>query len=318
MAINISFVNCKTAIKYKDKFSNLIYDSNHHANYTESYSHEEANEKCAEMIDYIEKGKATVLGAFDGEVLIGMLWSYVYPFREDTNRLYISIVHIDEKYRGKKIGSQMFDIIENYARQKGYRCIFLHAEGDNAQARGFYKHCGFEEERVQLVLDMSKHPKNVNLDITSRGGEIRNATFNDIKYHFEEFAELFLRNEKAHLYTDSMNISDAKYEMELLEYYLTEGKANIYYFRESEKIVGFIWLFPIDYHGKKRFHVKALTVDEEYTGRGLARQLLQQMKNNLRSEDVVYTFCDYVNKGAIYVHKSVGFVEEGMQYVKII
>ena len=117
---------------------------------------------------------------------------------------------------------------------------------------------------------------------------------------------------------DNMTIADAEYEIELLEGYLTEGKANVYYIQESGKIVGFIWYFPIDYYGEKRFHVKALSVDEEYTGRGYARKLLQQMKKRLRSEDVAYTFCDYVNKGAIYVHKSVGFVEEGMQYVKVI
>lgn len=170
MSVNILFVNSDMARKYKDKFADLIYASNHHANFTDSYSHEEADMKCSEMIDYLEKNQAAVLGAFDNDSLIGMLWSYPYPFREDKNRLYISIVHIDETYRGQKIGSRMFSLIDNYAKEKGYRCVFLHTEGDNAQARGFYKHCGFKEERVQLVLDMSK-VNNVKPKNKSGGGQ---------------------------------------------------------------------------------------------------------------------------------------------------
>lgn len=134
----------------KEKISNIIYKSVKNSLYTDSFTVESAVHKCEELEEYLKDDRAISYGAFDGTDLIGFVWAYNYPFRDDKNRLYVSIVYVDELYRGKSIGSKLLECVEEYARGNNYSSLFLHTEGHNFAAQGFYKSLGFSIERLQL------------------------------------------------------------------------------------------------------------------------------------------------------------------------
>ena len=88
-------------------------------------------------------------GVFDSDELIGYVWAYEHTFREEI-RIYVNEIHVDEAYRNRGIGKQLLSAVENLARGRGYKALYIHAEGDNDGAIRLYQNEGYEIERVQL------------------------------------------------------------------------------------------------------------------------------------------------------------------------
>lgn len=146
----IKILSVTDAMKYKNTLSKFIYESKMNSVYRTTYTKEEANLKSSELIEYLKKDKALLIGAIERDELIGMLWAYYYPYREDLNRIYVSILHVDEKNRSKGLGSLLIKKIEEYAYVNGVSSIFLHTDAVNKGAMHFYEANGFSLERVQL------------------------------------------------------------------------------------------------------------------------------------------------------------------------
>ena len=53
---------------------------------------------------------------------------------------FIANVFVDEKYRGRRISQQMIERIKEYAKELGYRTVYLKSEH-----RGLYEKYGFEK-----------------------------------------------------------------------------------------------------------------------------------------------------------------------------
>ena len=137
--VNIKQLSYEDALKNKENIVSFIYESVKMSNYEELYTKEQAMDKADELCDYIHNHKAIVLGAFYKDNMIGFLWAYEYPFRDDTNRLYISIVHVLDEYRNIHIGAELLRNIEQIAKNKGFDRLYLHAEATNSKACNFYK-----------------------------------------------------------------------------------------------------------------------------------------------------------------------------------
>jgi ribosomal protein S18 acetylase RimI-like enzyme len=58
------------------------------------------------------------------------------------NALFIDLLWVEEKYRGRGLGRQLMDRAESEARQKG--CTFAHVNSHSLQAPGFYKKLGYK------------------------------------------------------------------------------------------------------------------------------------------------------------------------------
>ncbi len=142
--------------EYRETISRYIYKSVVNSRFMDSYTEEDARAKCGELEHYLEQDKAVVYGAFDGDQMAGFIWAYDYPFREDRNRLYISIIYLDPSFRGQHIGQQLIAAVRTYAADNGYRALFLHTEGHNTGAQAFYAAMGFAVERLQLVEEIDK------------------------------------------------------------------------------------------------------------------------------------------------------------------
>lgn len=141
---------------HRQTLAQYIFESNNHCHYINNYSLTEAESKVFEMKEYIKGGKAIVYGAIENEKLMGFVWSYTYPFREDTNRLYVSIIHVNDICRSKGIGNLLLKALEIEAKELGYNAIFLHTEAFNDGAIHFYEREGFTKERIQFSKVIAK------------------------------------------------------------------------------------------------------------------------------------------------------------------
>lgn len=99
------------------------------------------------------------IGAFDNDKLIGIsgLW---YSLRHYSGKsVEPDHVIIDESYRGKNIGKQLFNWIYEYTKQKGYEVIELNTYTGNRKSHKFYYNEGFEIYGFHFVKVMRKDQK---------------------------------------------------------------------------------------------------------------------------------------------------------------
>ncbi|MBR6396777.1 MAG: GNAT family N-acetyltransferase [Lachnospiraceae bacterium] len=64
--------------------------------------------------------------------------------------LYIDDLCVDENARGQHIGGDMYEYVKQYAKEKGYYNITLHAWECNPAAVGFYKHLGLDVQSYTM------------------------------------------------------------------------------------------------------------------------------------------------------------------------
>jgi len=103
---------------YQDKFNQLINEYNKSINYSDDF----------EEVFYV---------AFDDDKVIGGVYGEL-----SNNYLYVSVIWVDEAYRGHNIATTLLDKIESYSIDKGYKRSFL--ETGSFQAKEFYEKKGYE------------------------------------------------------------------------------------------------------------------------------------------------------------------------------
>ena len=84
------------------------------------------------------------VGVYDGDKLIGIsgLWFLTRHYIGKT--VEPDHVVIDEAYRGRNIGKQLFEWIYKYALEKGYEATELNAYTGNRKSHKFYLNEGYE------------------------------------------------------------------------------------------------------------------------------------------------------------------------------
>lgn len=142
-------LNREQCLKYKERLANFYYSNIKSCSFFNSFSYEDAEQKIEGMIEYVSSGSAIVFGMFDNENLIGYVWAYEHPYREET-RVYVNEIHVDDAYRNRGIGKQLLHEVENMAKERGYGALYIHAEGNNIDAIRLYQNEGYEVERIQL------------------------------------------------------------------------------------------------------------------------------------------------------------------------
>lgn len=70
--------------------------------------------------------------------------------QKQGNKLFLSKLYILKEYRGKKIATKSFEFIENLAKEKGLKSIFLTVNRFNNHAINVYKHKGFINVKSQV------------------------------------------------------------------------------------------------------------------------------------------------------------------------
>lgn len=112
-----------------------------------------------DMKKFINNGSAIVVGAYSEKKIIGFLWAYRRMFLGEE-RLHISHIVVDVKFRGFGIGSRMIDSIEQYASKNEIKTIELITTSTNEKTIEFYNKHGFSVTRVQIEKNLGEKDDN--------------------------------------------------------------------------------------------------------------------------------------------------------------
>ena len=66
--------------------------------------------------------------------------------------LFVDTMAVDEEYRGKGIGTEMFDYLKEVAKNRKCDGIELQVNAKNAAAKRMYEKCGFTEKSINMEL----------------------------------------------------------------------------------------------------------------------------------------------------------------------
>lgn len=146
-------LNREQCLRYKERLAEFYYSNIKACSCMDSFTYKDAEQKIDGLIEHVSGGSAMVFGVFDNENLIGYIWAYEHPFREEV-RIYVNEIHVDEVYRNRGVGKQLLSAVEKLARERGYGALYIHAEGNNDGAIRLYQHEGFNIERVQLRKEL--------------------------------------------------------------------------------------------------------------------------------------------------------------------
>lgn len=135
---------------HKQTLAFLYFDNVKSCSFTTTFSYSDAEGKIVELIKHVGNDSAIVFGCIDdrGE-LVGFIWAYRVAFREES-RMYVSVVQINDAYRGNGLGTKLLNAVENEARIAMLPALYIHTEAHNQGAIRLYEREGYVLERVQL------------------------------------------------------------------------------------------------------------------------------------------------------------------------
>lgn len=109
--------------------------------------------KIVSLKSHIQNGTAHVVAAFDGEELIGFVWTYPVstPFETVLHIAYIAVL---EKAQGMGVGFQMLLASQEIAKKLGLKSIELIVGNDNENAKRFYRNSDFYADRIILRKEL--------------------------------------------------------------------------------------------------------------------------------------------------------------------
>lgn len=93
--------------------------------------------------------------AADGGASLGMCWFEIKQ-RAGRTKAFIYDFYLEEAQRGKGLGRQFMDELEQRAAALGAVSIGLHVFGDNLSARALYEKCGYRYADMQMTKDLPK------------------------------------------------------------------------------------------------------------------------------------------------------------------
>ena len=88
-----------------------------------------------------------IIGKYEDEI-VAFAKAIIHHDIFEENRPFITVwsVRVNEKYRGQKIGTRLFEYIENFAKEVNAEFICLIAEKENEVANCFYEKLGYQCE----------------------------------------------------------------------------------------------------------------------------------------------------------------------------
>ncbi len=148
--VSIVKLSKEQCVQYKQALAFLYFDNVKTCSFTTSFSFSDADSKIVELIEHVGNNSAVVFGCVDDkDKLVGFIWAYSVVFREE-NRMYVSVVQIDNAFRGRGLGTKLLNEVENEARKASLPALYIHTEANNQGAIKLYEREGYVMERVQL------------------------------------------------------------------------------------------------------------------------------------------------------------------------
>ena len=109
----------------------------------------------SELLELIANDKKPIFVAEDNNEVIGYAFCALTAHKNDNNltdikTLYIDDLCVDEKVRGKHVGTAIFDYVKSYAKTVGCYNITLNVWSGNESAAKFYTKCGLLPQKTTL------------------------------------------------------------------------------------------------------------------------------------------------------------------------
>lgn len=142
-------LNAETVRQYRKEIAQFYYGNMKTWSSIENCSFDQAYEKIGDLIAHLNTNTCIAYGAFEEREIVGYIWAYPHPFREER-RMYISECSVKVEYRSRGIGKTMMMLIEKKAKEEGFPALYLHAEADSPDAVRFYESNGYSKERIQF------------------------------------------------------------------------------------------------------------------------------------------------------------------------
>ena len=142
-------LNSETVKQYRQEIAQFYYGNMQTCSCLDHYTLDQAYEKIGDLIAHLSTDTCVAYGAFESDEIIGYIWAYPHPFREEF-RMYIKELSVKEGYRGRGIGRTMIMLVEKRAKESGFHALYLHAEAGSPDAVRFYESNGYNKERIQF------------------------------------------------------------------------------------------------------------------------------------------------------------------------
>ncbi len=95
------------------------------------------------------------IGMYDEEKLIGCCGLWTQTRHYAGKNMEADHVFIEEAYRNKKIGDQLFKFVETYARENNYDWIELNTYVENFPSHKFYYNLGFVARGYHFIKKLN-------------------------------------------------------------------------------------------------------------------------------------------------------------------
>ncbi len=103
------------------------------------FSDDILEQRFSEMVDQ----NYECAGIYDKEILIGVSGMWYCTRHYSGKSVEVDHVYIDDNYRGKGLGKQLFKWIYDHVKQKGYETMELNTYVQNNPSHKFYYNEGF-------------------------------------------------------------------------------------------------------------------------------------------------------------------------------
>ena len=109
----------------------------------------------SQVIAMLNKPATPIFIAAEGDNVLGYCFCVIKehtldPVINDHTELYIDDLCVDENYRGQHIGSQLYDAVCRYAKQRGCYNVTLNVWSCNESAMRFYESLGMKPQKVGM------------------------------------------------------------------------------------------------------------------------------------------------------------------------
>ena len=147
--VDIRVMGYEEVIKFEEELT-IFLRMNLEENYPEFDVDSMTKQFYNNMVKYAEDNSAILIGAFDGNQLIGFHWGHESLFL-GKRRMHSYMNAINPKYRGQHIGSDFFRKLEEISRDRGIDEIEAFCRASNPVAVNYHLHNGFEVESYKVV-----------------------------------------------------------------------------------------------------------------------------------------------------------------------
>lgn len=134
---------------YYEKLTDLFMINTRAHVLTESLDRKWSAGKIMELIGYISKGQATVMGYFEKEKIVGFIWVFPHKYCGEERNI-LNAITVFPEYRSRHVAEKLFQSME-YELRHDRKAIYTFVDAANVGGYKFYLKQGMTEERYQLV-----------------------------------------------------------------------------------------------------------------------------------------------------------------------